>query len=86
MNALSLTISGAQSGVPLPERSRRPGRPRGALATALAALEVGDCVDVSEFADATRLMKRVSRYTQIWRPRRYQSRKLDHLVRVWRTR
>lgn len=79
-----LTISPPQQGVPV--APRRPGRPRGPLAQALWALAPGECRVLSGFPDWVRMMKRVSRYHQIWPDRRFTTRKGDACITVWRVR
>lgn len=78
----ALVISGPISGVPVERRMAHMGP----LARALWGLQVGQCLDVSGYRDCFSVMKRASRYNQLWPERRYTCRKQDGAVRVWRVR
>lgn len=78
----SLKISEPMSGVPIPPARRGPA---GELAKALLELGVGQCRDIRDgYTAPDNIMKQVSRYNGRWDGRRFQCRKENDAVRVWR--
>lgn len=78
----SLKISKIMSGIPTPTARRGPVSD---LAKALWEMEIDQCRDIRDsYANHDCVMKRVSRFNQLWPGRRYQCRKENDAVRVWR--